>query len=154
MATVGQRGKWAETQVRNWMKIRSDADARFAFMRYPDARAGSLQAAPSDFEASSHGTHYKVEVKEVKITTASTRRLPSTNFSADKVARMMKWRMAGDEAWVIVVHLAAPAARAHQEWRLIPIEHFKPGQPSWDVSMYKAHARLADLMLELFPEKK
>lgn len=152
MASIGQRGKWAEGKLRDWMKKRSDADARFAFMRYPDARAGSLQTAPADFEASHCGTHFKLEVKEVKITTVSSRRLPATNFSADKVARMMKWRMAGDEAWVIVVHMGATPKQ--HEWRLIPVDYFKPGEPSWDVSVFKVHASLNDLMLELFPEKK
>lgn len=152
MATVGQRGKWGEGKVRDWMKARSDADARFAFARWPDARAGSLQTAPADFEASHRGTHFKVEVKEVKITTVSTRRLPATNFSADKVARMMKWRMAGDEAWVIVVHMGATAKE--REWRLVPLEHFKAGAASWDVAMFRAHPKVGDVMLQLFPEAK
>lgn len=155
MATVGQRGKWAEGQVRTWMKKRSDADACFDFYRFPDARAGSAQAVPADFETMHRGTHALVEVKEVKVTAVSTRRLPSTNFSADKVARMMKRRAAGAEGWVIIAHMhPTVGARKKVEWRLVPIDYFKPGVPSWDIADFKVHATLNDLMLELFPEKK
>jgi hypothetical protein len=150
MSATGQRGKWAEDQVRSWMKKRSDADARFAFNRYPDARAGSLQSAPSDFEASCRGTHFKVEVKEVKITTVATRRLPQANFSVDKVARMNKWRLAGDQCWVVVCH---KGEGRHQEWRLVPLDIFITPAPSWDVGMFKAYPKAGDVMEQLFGEK-
>jgi hypothetical protein len=150
MASIGQRGKWAEDQVRSWMKKRSDADARFAFNRYPDARAGSLQSAPSDFEASCRGTHFKVEVKEVKITTVATRRLPQANFSVDKVARMNKWRFAGDQCWVVVCHRGEGRV---QEWRLVPLDVFLDTAPSWDVGMFKAYPKVGDVMEQLFGEK-
>lgn len=150
MATTGTRGKWAEKQVRDWMKDRSDADAQFAFLRYPDARAGSAQPAPSDFEATHRGINFKIEVKEVKITTATSRRLPAANFAADKRGRMKKWRLAGAEAWVVVCHLTEGRGGV-REWRLIPIEHFYEQLPSWDLLAYAAYPKVEDVMRTLFP---
>jgi len=147
MAGMGQRGKWAEQQVKAWMKKRNDEDGRFAYARYPDARAGSLQSAPSDFEATSHGTHFKVEVKEVKITTATTRRVPQANFSVDKVGRMNRWRWAGDQCWVIVCHKGEGRV---QEWRLVPLAVFLDTAPSWDVAPYQAYANVGGVMEQLF----
>lgn len=147
MSGIGQRGKWAESKVRDWMKKRSDTDAHFAFNRYPDARAGSLQTAPSDFEASCRGLHYKVEVKEVTIPAARKSRIvPEKNFSADKVARMVKWQLAGDQCWVIVCH------RPMDEWRLVPLDVFsvKPRPSSWDVLDWPPYKKLDDLMIRLF----
>lgn len=149
MATAGQRGKYAEGRVRDWMARRSEAEVQFAFLRYPDARAGSAQPAPSDFEATHCGIHYKVEVKEVKITTVSSRRLPAANFAADKVARMRKWALAGDECWVVVCHLTEGRGGA-REWRLVPVTHFYERAASWDVSMFVARPTVDDVMLELF----
>lgn len=150
MATVGQRGKWAEKQVRDWMKARSERDADFCFLRYPDARAGSAQPAPSDFEATHRGTNFKIEVKEVKITTISSRRLPAANFSADKVARMRKWFVAGTPGWVIVCHLTEGRGGV-REWRLVPIAEFFVRQASWDLSTYPVYSDVNDVMLQLFP---
>lgn len=146
MSAVGQRGKWAEGKVGAWMKARNLADARFAFNRYPDARAGSLQTAPADFEATHRGTPYKIEVKEVTIPeTRKSRILPEKNFSADKVGRMAKWQMAGDTCWVIICHLPM------KEWRLVPLSVFQPPRPaSWDVGAYPAFAKLDDLMMTIF----
>lgn len=150
MATAGQRGKWAEGKARDWMKNRNDSDALFAFLRYPDARAGSAQPAPSDFEATHRGTNFKIEVKEVKITTVSSRRLPAANFASDKRGRMRKWRMAGAECWVIVCHLVEGRGGV-KEWRLAPIEHFQDHQTSWDMLGFPAHPKVEDVMVQLFP---
>jgi hypothetical protein len=132
------------------MRARSEADVRFAYNRYPDARAGSLQSAPSDFEASLRGTgHFKVEVKEVKITAASTRRVPEKNFSADKIARMWKWELAGDECWVVVCHRIEGRGGV-QEWRLVPLRHFREKAASWDVAAFPFHTSVDAVMLQLF----
>jgi hypothetical protein len=150
MATLGTRGKWAEKQVRDWMSRRSETDAGFAFLRYPDARAGSAQPAPSDFEAGHRGTNFKIEVKEVKITTVSSRRLPAANFAADKVGRMRKWRLAGSQCWVIVCHLTEGRGGV-REWRLVPADYFFERAASWDLSLFKAYPKVEDVMLQLFP---
>jgi hypothetical protein len=150
MATVGQRGKWSEKQVRDWLARRSEADAQLAFLRYPDARAGSAQPAPSDFEVTHRGTNFKVEVKEVKITTVSSRRLPAANFAADKVARMRKWALAGSPGWVVICHLTEGRGGV-REWRVVPASHFYGRTASWDVSMFPAYPKVEDVMALLFP---
>lgn len=148
MATAGTRGKWAEAQVRKWMQVRSDAEAAFWFYRYPDPRAGSLQAVPADFGAMQRGTPLLIEVKEVKITTLTSRRLPQANFSTDKVARMRKFRMAGGQGWVVICHMPA------KEWRLVPIDHFFERKPSWDVEGFKAYKKVDEVLEELFGRLK
>jgi hypothetical protein len=150
MATLGTRGKWAEKQVRDWMARRSEADANFAFLRYPDARAGSAQPAPSDFEAMHDTCNFKIEVKEVKITTATSRRLPAANYAADKVARMRKWQLAGAACWVVVCHLVEGRGGV-KEWRLVPVSHFYDRAPSWDLLGYPAFPKVEDVMSQLFP---
>lgn len=150
MSALGNRGKWAESKVRDWMKAKSDADAQFAMLRYPDARAGSAQPAPSDFEAMHRGVGYKIEVKEVKITTVSSRRLPAANFAADKVARMRKWHMAGAACWVIVCHLTEGRGGA-REWRLVQGAYFFERAASWDLTHITAYPKVEDVMAQLFP---
>jgi len=143
MASIGQRGKWAEGQVRKWCAARSDASATFDFYRYPDPRAGSLQPVPADFEAVQHGVPYLYEVKEVQ-TTSPSRRLPQKNFSADKVARMYKRLLAGADCWVIICHMP------EREWRLVPLSVFLVRAPSWDISMYPAYSTVGAVMEQLF----
>lgn len=150
MAGLGTRGKWSEGKVRDWMKVRNDTDAHFAFLRYPDARAGSAQPAPSDFEAMHRGVGYKIEVKEVKITTVSSRRLPSANFASDKVGRMRKWHLAGAACWVIVCHLKEGRGGV-KEWRLVQGSHFFERAASWDLTHIQPYPSLDALMLQLFP---
>lgn len=146
MSAIGQRGKWAEGQVQSWMKKRSAAESTFAYLRYPDARAGSFATAPADFLATRKGTHYKVEIKEVTIPVSrQSRRLPEKNFSADKVARMAKWHLAGDACWVVICHLPM------KEWRLLPLSALLGSRPpSWDVAGYPAYATVDAVMCELF----
>ena len=150
MSGLGTRGKWAEGKVRDWLKRREETEATFAMLRYPDARAGSAQPAPSDFEATHRGTNFKIEVKEVKITTVSSRRLPAANFAADKIGRMRKWHLAGAQCWVIVCHLTEGRGGT-REWRLVPIAEFFTAAPSWDLSMYPAYPKVEDVMTQLFP---
>jgi hypothetical protein len=140
MATVGQRGKFAEGKVKAWMTKRSDAEAAFWMYRYPDPRAGSLQAVPADFGALRLGVPYLVEVKEVD----HDFRLPAKNFSADKVARMNKFRIAGGECWVVIYH------RTTKLWRLAPILAFAERLPSWDLTAYDTFPTHAALLDRLF----
>jgi hypothetical protein len=140
MATTGQRGKWAEGQVKAWTNRRSDAEAGFWAYRYPDLRAGSLQAVPADFGIVHLGVAMLLEVKEVQ----HAFRLPAKNFSADKRARMQKFAWAGGQGWVLVCHMP------EKLWRLVPIEVFAGAVPSWDLSAHMTFAKLDDAMLMLF----
>lgn len=143
MSAVGQRGKYAEGKVRLWMKTRSDADASFDFYRFPDARAGSFQVVPADFEAVHRGVPFLIEVKEVE----HDFRLPQKNFSEDKVARMRKRQMAGAECWVIVYH------RTTKRWRVVPLVAFIERKPSWDLTLSSSYLKVADVMEFLFGAK-
>lgn len=143
MTAIGQRGKLAEGKVRAWMKTRSDADASFWFYRYPDARSGSFQAVPADFGALHRRVPFLLEVKEVD----HDFRLPQKNFSADKVARMHSYAMAGGECWVIVYHTTTKL------WRLVPLVAFLERTPSWDLSAYGTYPKVGEVMEMLFGEK-
>ncbi len=114
MATTGTRGKWAEGEVRKYLVAAERGDT--AFYRPPDARAGSLQAVMADFMTLRKGLLTLIEVKEVE----HASRLPYKNFSADKVARMRVWQLAGAEAWVIVCHRVGKV----RTWRLLPLDVF------------------------------
>lgn len=123
MATIGQRGKWAEAQVKKWCDARSAADQRFWIHRYADARAGFMQPAPADFGVMHDGTGHLLEVKELHDST----RLPYKNFSADKIARMAVFQMAGGKCNVLVCFMP------EKEWALVPLYIFqtKNDKASW-----------------------
>lgn len=144
MATAGQRGKWSEAQVKAWTNRRSDAEAAFWAYRYPDARSGSAQTVPADFGMMHKGTGYLVEVKEVQ----HAFRLPAKNFSADKVARMAKFDMAGGYCYVLVCHMP------EKLWRVVPISEFTgPRVASWDLSRFPTAASANEALLKIFGEK-
>lgn len=141
MASVGQRGKWAEKQVKTWCTARNLADAGFDWYRYPDARAGSFQATPADFEAVQRGIPYLYEVKEVE----HAYRLPEKNFSSDKRGRMQKRAWAGAECWVVICHMP------EKVWRLVPLAVFLgPRVPSWDLSSYPTYESVDGPMTTIF----
>lgn len=145
MATAGTRGKWAEGQVKAWMKKRSEAEAGFYYYRYPDARAGSMQAVPADFGTMHQGLGGLLEVKEV----VHAFRLPAKNFSPDKVARMAKFDMAGGISWVLVCHMPMKL------WRVAPIDFFILDRPaSWDLSRFPLHPSADAALLHIFGEKR
>ena len=138
MATSSaNRGKYAEGKFKDYCNARSEAEAAFAWYRFPDAHAGSLAAVPADFEVLYSGRHLLVEVKEV----GHVRLLPHKNFSADKVARCRKFQLAGSTCWVLVLftplNVTGRGWRDAKAWRLAPIDWFltKTGG-SWDLSGY------------------
>lgn len=128
MASIGQRGKFAEGQVKKWGTERSAADQRFWFHRYADARGGFMQPAPADFGLMVDGTGHLLEVKELHDST----RLPYKNFSADKIARMAVFQMAGGKCNVLVCFMP------EKEWALIPLYVFqtKIDKASWQLKDY------------------
>ena len=133
-SAIGDRGKWAEKQVKNLLE-RYDKFAAFAFMRLPDARAGSLQPTYGDFLAQSEGKMYLIEVKEVD----HEFRLPYKNFSADKVARMWKFKLAKASMRMVVYH--EPTGL----WRFPPFDVFRTrevGSGSWDLRAYPTSENL------------
>lgn len=96
ISEYADRGKWAENEAQEWLEEMSGKHKRFAFHRYPDARAarGALSPQPADYlVAYQWGGAYTngggkltwhLEVKE----TAEKYRLP-----ADKVSQYGKLKM-------------------------------------------------------------
>jgi penicillin-binding protein-related factor A (putative recombinase) len=120
---ASKRGKVAEKRIKDWLKARSDSMLAFDFYRYPDARAGSFARVPADFEALQAGQSFLIEVKEVN----HAFRLPSKNFAADKVARMVKRRLAGATCWVLIYFVPT------RQWRAVELDFFRHRESSWDL---------------------
>jgi len=123
MASPADRGKQAEKEVKKVLtklSLRSDT----AFIRLPDARAGSFQTALCDYQLMHKGTLYLLEVKETK----HNYRLPHGNYSTDQVARMRRWQLAGAEAHVLILH------KELNKWRTAPVDYFLDREGgSWDL---------------------
>lgn len=69
MSGLGDRGKWAEARVQEYLDARSDADVNLAWHRFPDPRAargymGSKQ--PADYVVAYKGLNHYLEVKETE----------------------------------------------------------------------------------------
>lgn len=141
VASVGQRGKWAEAEVQKLLKLKSDADLHFTANRTLDARAagGRFPAQAGDFVwyklsegVSSNGI---LEVKEVE----HEFRLPFKNLDNDSYARMYKRELAGSQVLVLVAHRLPNMRPAEVLWRALPLSYFAnrndvKGVGSWDLS--------------------
>lgn len=99
----GDRGKWAEAHVANWLEDRTNREVGFAYHRYPDARAarGALAAQPADFlvaikRPKSEPRAVHLEVKE----TAEVRRLPRSKIT--QYGKLGMFDLAGFETFVVV----------------------------------------------------
>lgn len=145
--SAANRGKYAEKKVRDWLKAKSENSATFDFYRFPDARAGSFNTVPADFEVVSNGKCYLLEVKEVQHST----RLGYQNFSVDQVARMRRRVLAGGFAWVLLCHWSQDNSKRF--WRKIPLETFynRPGgsSSSWDLQGHPV-SKVEQLLEEIF----
>ena len=91
MTKYADRGKWAEGEADTWLKATAAARVRFAYHRYPDARAarGALAAQPCDYLVADGDSGFKIhlEVKE----TANERRLPRDKVSQYGKLKMFWW---------------------------------------------------------------
>lgn len=112
MTNQGQRGKYAETQVKNRLKKLESSSV--VHHRFPDARAGSFTATLSDFMILKNGKLTLLEVKE----TQHARRLPYLNFNAAQIAKMRMWKAAGAQAHVLIFH------STEKLWRVGDVEWF------------------------------
>lgn len=125
---VGQRGKTAERLAKAQLLRLSKLSAIHHY-RFPDARSGSMVAAPSDYLLLVEGLSIFLEVKE----TESKTRLPFQNFGKDQVARMRRFELAGAHPLVIIYHSSLKA------WRSPEFEIFTTrdeGTGSWDLSSF------------------
>jgi hypothetical protein len=99
--SLSDRGKWAEKEVQFCLNDWSAADSRFAFHRFPDARAarGALPAQPSDYLVVMRLGRKRTILLEVK-ETEEVRRLPKKKIGQFGKLQMFFW--AGAEIRVVV----------------------------------------------------
>lgn len=129
MATSpGQRGKYAERKVHEWLQKVDQQVVKWDFERIGDARSGGGRGAKtvvgdfSFFAASCYGV---IEVKEI----AHDFRLPSKNVS--QLPKMRKRFMAGGDCYIVVYHSTT------KKWRRIPVMDLEVKTTgSWDLSAY------------------
>lgn len=98
-------GKEVEKAVQDWLESRSNAVARFAYHRYPDARSarGALAPQPADFLVSQmrdepfpHGSVTHLEAKDTQQTT----RLPKSKIG--QYGKLLMFWMAGIQVRVVI----------------------------------------------------
>lgn len=121
--SVGQRGKYAEKIVTALLKQANDASIYFAFERLPDARAarGVIKKTLSDYLLWFKGKSILLEVKS----TEHDYRL--TRDAIPQLPTLRKISKAGGKCYVLVLH------KTTELWRVMPIEFFAAGVPSWDM---------------------
>lgn len=120
---AANRGKSAEDKLKKYLTERGTR-TDFTWSRWPDAHAGSLQVALSDFIFMQKGKLYLLECKS----TLHEYRLPHGNFDTGQVARMRMWQLAGATSFVMLYHEKLDA------WRSRPIEYFNTREGgSWDL---------------------
>lgn len=130
------RGKYAEGEVRKFLKQLETDFVEFTFNRVQDAHAagGRFTAQAGDFQAfrkfktagaSDVTANWVIEVKQ----TEKPERLPYKNYSEDKVARVVKRQLAGSIPVVLICH----GNDAKALWRIVPLlvfQHRNPETPS------------------------
>jgi hypothetical protein len=99
---VGQRGKYAEGKVKDFLTKHAASKVDFDWERLPDARSamGRMKAQIADYSFFMPGVHGVIEVKEVEHDV----RLPAKNFGDDQIAKMYKRQLAGGVPVVLVYH--------------------------------------------------
>ena len=137
-------GKATEAIVQFWLKMRSDADASFAFHRFPDSRAarGVIPAQPSDLLVVSKKVATFLEAKE----TAELRRLPRAKVS--QWGSLRKWDWAGADVVVIVYR------SEFDDWLIFRNKDLFPDgdtPASFAFAGKHTYPTAADALQELFP---
>lgn len=155
---TANRGKYAESKVKDYLKALETRLANFTFNRISDAHAagGRAQPQPGDFQAFMRVTGQGVYFQDVREQTPEgltmgskgvlevsrnwlievkevkhSFRLPHKNYGPDSVARMHKRVLAGSEPIVLIFHTE------EKLWRHVPFEVFltRTGG-SWDLRPY------------------
>lgn len=133
--TSANRGKQAESLLKNhFAKLAKQTDT--AFLRLPDAHAGSFTSTLADFLLLNKGQLYLIECKQVNHAT----RLPHGNLKDPQIAKMRLWQLAGAKSLVLIYHTPLDA------WRGLPIDHFMSRTGgSWDLGHIPT-VKLEDLL--------
>jgi len=136
MTSPADRGKFAEGEVRKYLQAQV-AKGPTAFLRLPDAHAGSRTETICDFLVCSSGRPILIEVKEVD----HASRLPHKNFDVGQVARMRLWEIAGAKAVVCIYF------KPIQAWRILPLSLFiERTGGSWQLADYSTQPTLEGLL--------
>lgn len=136
MATLANRGKWAEARAQEYLGQLSNARAEFDFERLPDARAamGRFKSQIADFAFFMPGLHGVIEVKETK---------HSFRLAKDKLEqlpRMHKRALAGGLC-IVLIYFSGP-----RKWRAVRAIELEVGLPSWDLSLYQTFDTAAEAL--------
>lgn len=123
----GQRGKYAEGEVRKVLERLKGEYAAFMYERIYDARSGKgVPARAGDFEFWAPRLHGLIEAKEVN----HAFRLPEKNLT--QLPKLRLRQLAGGMIFVLVYF--TPIDR----WRSIPVDwlHQRSGVPSWELGEF------------------
>ena len=137
----GNRGKYAEKKVREYLSNFSDLNADFDFHRILDARSamGRFPSQPGDFAFYMPKVHGLIEVKEV----AHDFRLPHKNLGTDQVAKMIKRRLAGGSILILIYHTTT------KMWRVPTLDFLRDRTGgSWDLSAVQQTQDLTELLTD------
>lgn len=125
----GQRGKFAEGEVRKVLEHLKNTYVQFMYERIYDARSAGGKGIPAragDFEYWAPKLHGLVEAKEVD----HEFRLPEKNLT--QLPKLRLRQLAGGKMFVLVYFTPVKA------WRSIPVDwlHVRSGQPSWNLQEF------------------
>lgn len=133
-ASIGQRGKFAEGEVRKLLERQSNAHAAFDYNRIYDARSagGRFPGQPGDFGFYRTEAHGLIEAKEI----GHDHRLPKDKLA--QLPKLHKRQLAGGTIIVLVFHTAT------ELWRMVPFKWLwdRRTQPSWDLSEFPTYVDL------------
>lgn len=145
--SISAKGKWAEKKVSDWLKARSEADAQFAWHRYPDASAarGALANQPADFligrSWSGNREACHLEVKETK----QERRLPK-----DKISQYGKLKLFDEAGFRTIVLIYRSTLNDWVYLRRRELFHFDEVPPSFPIFDRPTFPTAAAALEEIF----
>lgn len=137
---ISARGKKAEDTVHEILKDMCK-NAGLDVERNYDARSAqglSYARRCGDFSWYTFSKHGVIEVKE----TGAIATLPYKNFEPHQVGKMVRRKMAGGSAYVVVYHTKTDL------WRYIPIDFFRERPDtaaSWNLSEFPEYAHADDM---------
>lgn len=140
------KGKWAEGKVQDWLKVQSDASARFFYHRMPDTRAArnALPPQPADWIVSKHfgtfGFSVWLEAKETK----EAHRLPKNKVG--QFGKLYAFHLAGMQARVLVYR------SLYNDWVFFDnVDLFTdPNLTSFPFAGKQSFPSAADALMEIF----
>lgn len=140
--SVGDRGKYAEKKVKEFLEGMSKAKLQFDWERIPDARTagGRFPARAGDFAIYTPTYHGLIEAKEIE----HDSRLPKDKLP--QLAKLHKRVLAGGLALVLTYHTGRGF------WRAPDFEFLWEGRgaPSWDLSEFPTYPTCGEALFPLW----